>query len=102
LSEQVTAVFDPFAAELSAVTEACNEVNALLMEFNAVCSAVRLVCWLVSREIGSDAICCARVMTWAKSLEKVLLPVKMEDVELLIRISQNCRAGPCEPARLLL
>src|SRR5205823_6491703 len=58
-----------------------------LKVFSAVCSAVRLVFWLLSSVIGRDAICCARVMTWAKSLEYVLLPLKTGLVELLIRNS---------------
>ena len=92
-------MFDPLAAEPIAITEACKEENATLRLLSAVCSAVRLVFWLFNKEIGRDAIFCARVMTCAKSLEKVLLPVKIELVELLIAISQNCRAGLCEPAR---
>src|SRR4051794_15161823 len=79
------------------MTEACNDENAPLRALSAVCSAVRLFFWLFSSEIGSDAIFCARVMTWAKSLENVLLPVKIELVALLIRISQN--AGPALASR---
>ena len=71
------------------MTEACNDENAAAQAVQRRLFRGEAGLLIVQQGDRKGRDFCARVMTWAKSLENVLLPVKIGLVELLIRIPQS-------------
>lgn len=65
-------------------TALCSVENNPLRLLTADCSLVRVVTFELSWFIGSDAIETARLITWLKSLEKVLVPLNIGLLGVLI------------------